>query len=265
MRQFGLPVILFGVTGAGGSASSWYAGGDGSPNLSYIRQNLAFRLRDEMRRSRCAEQQPSADYSWGLGVEVVELDGQTAFDYGVQQSAWRQGMDKTPRRILAGPYVDDFVPDDLYIGLRTIDHATIRGFTHLVHVGQQNNGILATRDDEGKAGVVDLIYRFYTKQGTLNHIKVQLTGMVNQDAGAVNSLALSYNGEAWQQAAETTPGTAHSETLRVAAENEPQDLSEFYVRVRMAYARATGNTPANIIDKVVVHAERKALPSTKDR
>ncbi len=252
LREFGLPVILFGVAGPG-SINHWYSGSQASPNLRYIRQNMAFRLRDEMRNSQYTGPQSSADYSWGLGVEVVPFKGQTAFDYGLQQSAFRKEMKKVPRRIRKGPYVDQFLPDDLYLGLRTIDHATIRGFTHLVHTND-SEGYLITRDDSGQSGVVELMYRFFTHEGTLSKIRVELTGAINPTGQGMTSLALSPDGVIWQSIVTSASDTTQPQTIQAVSSDHWQPRQAFYVRVRMTYAQSPTGNPANTLDKLVVHA-----------
>ena len=250
LREFGLPVVLFGISGSG-SVNRWYWA-DSSPNLKYIREKLAFPLREAMHNSPDGKPKASADYSNGSGIEIVGIGDKTSFDYGIQQSKFRKGMDQVPRRILPKPYIDDFLSDDLYIGLRTIDHASIKGFTRLRQI-EDSRGVLVSCDPSGKSGEIDLIYRFYTKQGFLSEISASLTGSTDTTGQGVNSLAFSQDGIKWKYHVESQSSGIKEKTLSLNAASETGNIKEFYIMIRMEYSQSLPGKPANSISNLTVN------------
>ena len=241
LREFGLPVGLYGVAPYGwGGVSQWWAK-TASPNLEYIVDHLAVPLREEMQASD-GKKRPTAEFS--QGGELTDA---------------RMSDERVDLRIETGgtySYVDDFRSDGQYIGLGTIDDASIRNFSNLLQTPSPE-GVLITRDDDS-AGEVELIYRFFADRGTVGEIQADLTGTVLPGQSGVNLLGLSRDGNEIRVRAESSAGVGDEQTLRVKGGAGFDNVSEFYVHVRMSYDDSLSGSPANRIRQLNVEALHRA-------
>jgi hypothetical protein len=227
LREFGMPVALLAVAGAGSSIDWWSK--ISSPNLEYIVEELAEPLRFEMRTDDGLKEL-SAEFS---GSDGMDIDTGGAFSY-----------------------TDDFKTDGLYEGLGTIDDASIIGFSNLLQT-PDSNGVLVSLDDSGD-GYVELVYRFYAVGGSLSSVSAELIGTVVPGQGGVNLLGLSKNGRDITTSVESTPGVGTEETIIVSGGGEYTDLEAFHVHVRMSYDSSVSGSPANMIRQLDVDASHNA-------
>lgn len=225
LREFGLPVGNFGVSGGAGSSSAWY-GGTQPPNRTYIRDQVAFILRD---RIRACDGQPQAtsDYADGDSIEI-NTDG-------------------------AFTYTDSFTTDGIYKGLGTLNDASIIGFRKLLQL-PVSTGALATRDDSGSPGQVELIYRFHAASGSLNSISATLTGSVDESLGGVNTVGLSLNGRDMTEMSSAT----------VTGGSDYDNCSVFFVHVIMSYDSSPSGRPANVITDLLVDVRHQPADTPND-
>ena len=178
---------------------------------------------------------------------VEARQGTTVFDLGPNPA--RQAAGKTgapPRREQTAVFVDDFAPDDLYVGLRTVDLADSDGFGNL-RLTNRPGGMLVTCG--AAPGNVTLTYRFQAKKGRLSKVAATLTGTADPECGGVNQLALSTNGKDWPVTAEGT------QKLELAGPAEFAGVRELFVRVQLRYRQSPVQTPANAIERLDVRME----------
>ena len=230
LREFGLPVALFGITGSG-SVNNWYNGYSetlaNSPNHHHLVADMAFLLKTQM-RATAGGPEPSADEAFSQGIEVDSGGGSFA-------------------------YTDSFQSRGIYLGLGTVDDASIHGFTKLRQLPDVN-GTLVTCDDNELAGQVELVYRFYVTSGGLGSVTANLSGSVRSGQGGCNRLGLSLDGVDCLDWVESTPAYDGIETLVITGDADLSNLPEFYIHVRMDYARSMQGAPANQIFQLDVAA-----------
>ena len=240
LREFGLSVGLYGIAPLPccNSNPPWWTGNRISPNLGYIVNELALPLRDDMKKGD-GRKLPSAEFSEG---------------YELSDASMTDG--KLDMRIDTGgaySYVDDFKTDGAFIGLGTIDDASIRNFSKLLQMPARS-GVLTTRDNDDGPGYVELIYRFYTDSGKIGSVHAKLLSSVATGQGGINLLGLSKNGKDITRGVKSTPGVDTEETLAIHGDAGYENVAEFYVHVRMSYESSPASSPANRIHQLDVTA-----------
>jgi hypothetical protein len=231
LRQFGLPVALYGVAGSE-SPSTWWTGDAVSLNLGYLVNSLALPLRDQMHASD-GQKLPIAEFSEDYGMLV--------------------------NTTAAYSYTDDYKTNGTNVGLGTIDEASIMGFSNLLQMSDPA-GVLGTKDNGDGPGYVELIYRFhvYLGDGSIGNVHAELLSTVVAGQGGVNLLGLSKNGENITLSIESTPGLGTEETLTIDGGAEFGNVNKFFVHVRMSYDSSPTSSPANLIRQLDVTAVHNA-------
>lgn len=222
LREFGLPVGVFGVVGSEASYNSWIYQ-NVSPNHTYVRDEIVYRVRHEMWQTD-GSPAATADYSASSGMEVD---------------------------VTSYSYTDDYKTNGTNLGLGTLYEASIYGFLSLVQ-STASNGELVTRSETH--GQVELVYRFYATSGGIDSPSASLTGLVDPAQGGVNTVGLSLNGRDMTDWVSSTPGVATSEVLSVTGGSAYQDREAVYVHVIMSYNSSAKDSPANTISNLNVTA-----------
>jgi len=90
----------------------------------------------------------------------------------------------------------------------------------------------------------------------LRQVRAELCGAVDPSGGGVNSLGLSRNMVVWEKQVQTAAGATGEHRLSAEGGRDLEGITEFYVRVRMAYKKSPGGSPANTMGRLAVHAVR---------
>jgi hypothetical protein len=247
LREFGMPVALYAIAPAPCCDSNppWWTGYAISPNLGYIVNEIALPLLAKMHASD-GQKLHSAEFSEGYELDDATMPLLTGWGNDGQI---HMGIDTSG----AYSYVDDFLSDGQYIGLGTIDDASIRGFSNLLQIPDPA-GVLTTKDNDEGPGYVELIYRFYATSGSIGAVHAELLSTVVPGQGGVNLLGLSKNGRHITHFVESTPGLGTEETLIINGDGTYANLEAFHVHVRMSYDSSPKGSTANLIRQLDVTA-----------